>query len=170
MPMTLPRCLEVSHHHLPMGTPHAPSTTRRASAIPRRARRPSRRAQRPRGAGRAWIMHVKGWANGLTDAGSRNMTHVLYALAPAFGIRLHEIRREDGLARLRHPSSAHEGHCYVLPNQELSGRRRASRRRSQATRRQATTAARLGSLTRSCLQSTCTISPTAHSASWRHIT
>ena len=40
---------------------------------------------------RAWITHCKGWANGLSDAGSRDKMNVMRALAEAFGMRLREI-------------------------------------------------------------------------------
>ena len=36
---------------------------------------------------RAWITHCKGWANGLSDAGSRDKMNVMRALAEAFGMR-----------------------------------------------------------------------------------
>ena len=40
---------------------------------------------------RAWITHCKGWANGLSDAGSRDKMVEMRALAEAFGIRLREV-------------------------------------------------------------------------------
>ena len=40
---------------------------------------------------RAWVTHVKGWANGPTDAGSRNKMKEMQAMADALGIRLREV-------------------------------------------------------------------------------
>jgi hypothetical protein len=56
---------------------------------------------------RAWITHCKGWANGLSDAGSRDKMVEMRALAEAFGIRLREVPV---------PPEAHEFMCDVLSN------------------------------------------------------
>ena len=40
---------------------------------------------------RAWLLHCKGWANALPDAGSRDKMTVMYAMAAAMGIRLREV-------------------------------------------------------------------------------
>ncbi|KOO32751.1 hypothetical protein Ctob_016308 [Chrysochromulina tobinii] len=40
---------------------------------------------------RAWLLHCKGWANALSDAGSRDKMTEMYALAAAMGIRLREV-------------------------------------------------------------------------------
>ena len=40
---------------------------------------------------RAWLTHCKGWANGLTDTGSRDKINVMYDVAAAFGMRLREV-------------------------------------------------------------------------------
>jgi hypothetical protein len=40
---------------------------------------------------RAWLLHCKGWANALSDAGSRDKMSAMYALAAAMGIRLREV-------------------------------------------------------------------------------
>ena len=40
---------------------------------------------------RAWLLHCKGWANALPDAGSRDKMGVMYAMAAAMGIRLREV-------------------------------------------------------------------------------
>ena len=38
-----------------------------------------------------WVRHVKGWGNGLADAGSRNNMPGMRRLAAAFGISLTEV-------------------------------------------------------------------------------
>ena len=40
---------------------------------------------------RTWCTHCKGWANGLSDAGSRDKLDVMFGLAAAFGMRLREV-------------------------------------------------------------------------------
>jgi hypothetical protein len=40
---------------------------------------------------RTWVTHCKGWANGLSDAGSRDKMSEMRGLAAAFGMRLREI-------------------------------------------------------------------------------
>ena len=51
---------------------------------------------------RAWCTHVKGWANGAPDAGSRDKMQEFYALAAAFGMRLREVPiPEAALALMR---------------------------------------------------------------------
>lgn len=40
---------------------------------------------------RAWLLHCKGWANALSDAGSRDKMSVMYSMAAAMGIRLREV-------------------------------------------------------------------------------
>ena len=56
---------------------------------------------------RAWVTHCKGWANGLSDAGSRDKMPEMRALADAFGIRLREVPI---------PREAHEYMRDVLAN------------------------------------------------------
>ena len=41
--------------------------------------------------GRTWVTHCKGWANGLSDAASRDKMDEMYALADAYGMRLREV-------------------------------------------------------------------------------
>ena len=40
---------------------------------------------------RAWCTHIKGWANGLSDAGSRDKMAIFFGIAKAYGIRLREV-------------------------------------------------------------------------------
>ena len=56
---------------------------------------------------RAWTTHCKGWANGLSDAGSRDKMAVMHDLAGAFGMRLREVPI---------PPGAHEFMSDVLQN------------------------------------------------------
>ncbi|KOO26420.1 hypothetical protein Ctob_009367 [Chrysochromulina tobinii] len=44
---------------------------------------------------RAWLLHCKGWANALSDAGSRDKMSVMYSMAAAMGIRLREVPIPD---------------------------------------------------------------------------
>ena len=49
---------------------------------------------------RTWCTHCKGWANGLSDAGSRDQMDIMRDLADAFGIRLQEVPIPPEAARL----------------------------------------------------------------------
>ena len=40
---------------------------------------------------RGWVTHCKGWANGLSDRGSRDRLHDMFEIARAYGMRLREV-------------------------------------------------------------------------------
>ena len=73
---------------------------------------------------RAWLLHCKGWANALSDAGSRDKMTAMYALAAAMGIRLREVPI---------PAEAHAFMQDVLDNTSEAEHGRAAHDTSRGT-------------------------------------